>query len=44
MTGVQTCALPICSFGSVKKQIEEKSKLLERAEHAAAQGDDYEAV
>ena len=32
------------SFGSVKKQIEEKSKLLKRAEYAAAQGADYEAV
>ena len=32
------------SFGSVKKQIEEKSKLLERAEYATAQGVDYEAV
>ena len=32
------------SFGSVKKQIEEKSKLLERVEFAAAQGADLEAV
>ena len=32
------------SFGSVKKQIEEKSKLLEMAEYATAQGADYEAV
>ena len=28
------------SFGSVKKQIEEKSKLLERAEHAAARSEE----
>ncbi|XP_030940212.1 uncharacterized protein LOC115965163 [Quercus lobata] len=32
------------SFGSVKKQIEEKSKLLERAEFVAAQGANFEAV
>ena len=32
------------SFGSVKKQIEEKSKLLERAEFVAAQRVDFEAM
>nr|XP_023927486.1 uncharacterized protein LOC112038880 [Quercus suber] len=32
------------SFGSVKKQLEEKSKLLEKAEIEAAQGADLEAV
>ncbi|XP_075659078.1 uncharacterized protein LOC142628942 [Castanea sativa] len=33
-----------CSIGSVKKLIEEKSKLLERAEFAAGLGADYETV
>ncbi|XP_075666319.1 uncharacterized protein LOC142636117 [Castanea sativa] len=33
-----------CSFGRVKNQIEEKSKLLERAEFKAALGADYETV
>lgn len=32
------------SFGSVRKQLEDKSKLLEKTEFAAAQGADYEAV
>nr|POE81702.1 hypothetical protein CFP56_28165 [Quercus suber] len=33
-----------CSFGNVRKQLEDKSKLLEKAEFAMAQGVDYEAV
>ena len=32
------------SFGSVRKQLEEKSKLLEKAEFAAARGENYETV
>ena len=32
------------SFGSVRKQLEEKSKLLEKAEFAAARGANYETI
>ncbi|XP_075650105.1 uncharacterized protein LOC142620655 [Castanea sativa] len=32
------------SFGSMRKQLEEKSKLLEKAKFAVAQGADYEAM